>query len=124
MEYEPEYAQGQILVVFKDDQGEGFARGFGKTLGYELSDERYEHGEAYIFETEVGGEKKAKEKFSEYSDFIDCVSLRDIKIEARWEGLEQAMTEVQGLHDDSELPDNLYRKRLEGIVNRFKQLLD
>jgi hypothetical protein len=124
MEYEPSYAQGQVLVVFNEPVRTDFARDFGKTFGYELADEEYNHGEAYIFLTEVGRENEAIDKFAQYSDFVNCAGLRDEKLEARWEGLEQATTEIQNLQDDASLPDNLYRKKLEGIVDHLKQLLD
>jgi hypothetical protein len=121
MGYEPEYAKGQILVVFKNRCGEGFAQDFGKTLGYRLLDETYEHGEAYIFQTEVGKENEAKERFAAYSEFVDWADLRDIKMEARWNSLEQAIAKIQDLHDNVEIPDNSYNQRLKEIIEYIRQ---
>ncbi|MBT3397372.1 hypothetical protein HOA55_00900 [archaeon] len=124
MEYEPEHAPGQILVVFKEPTRKDFAQDFGKTLGYELSDEEYNHGDAYIFQTDVGGEEEAIAKFVPCSEFVDWAGFRDIKIEARWESLEQAMAGIQSLQEEASLPDNLYNEKLEKMVERLKHLLD
>ena len=121
MQYESDYAKGQILVFFKDGSKE-FVRDFGKLLGYNLSEENYEHGEAYIFETDVGKEKEAVKIFTAYPDFVSSASLRDIKIEGRWNSLEKALSMVQELHDDAEIPDDKYNSRIEKIINLFSTL--
>lgn len=122
MEYRPEYAKGQILVVFKNNCSEDFACDFGRTIGYRLSDEDYKHIDAYIFKTELGKEKEAIERFKAYPEFVDWADLRDIKIESRWDSLEQAIDKVQELYDNIELPDNQYNQKLDEICIYLKQL--
>ncbi|MDD3150988.1 MAG: hypothetical protein PHV68_09150 [Candidatus Gastranaerophilales bacterium] len=124
MEYKPKYARGQILVVFKNRCNDRFARDFGKTLGYQLMDEKYEHGEAYLFKTELGKEQEAKKKFAAHFEFVDWAELRDIKIETRWSGLEQAIIKIQELYDNVEIPDDFYSQKLEEIRHYLKQLKD
>ena len=122
MNYEPEYAKGQILVVFKNGGGEGFARDFGEKIGYKLLDKKYEPGDAYIFQTTAGMEREAVERFSTYSEFIDWADFRDIKLETRLNGLERTIARIQDLRDNVELSDDSFNTKLEGIMSCIQQL--
>lgn len=122
MAYKPEYAQGQILVVFKRDCSRAFAEDFGKFMEYKLSCEEYEHDNAYIFETRVGCEEEAVGCFELYPDFVDSAHLRDIKLEKRWDSLEQAKSKLQDLHDNIKVPDKAYNNELENIIRYLDNL--
>jgi hypothetical protein len=120
MTYKPKYAEGQILVIFEGECNKLHAEYFGERLGYELDDEEYKHGDAYIFKTEAGKEKEAIEKFMAHPEFIDSAELRDIKMEERFSKLEKLLDMVQELHNDVELPDDQYNQRLGDIKHYLK----
>jgi hypothetical protein len=117
MGYEPKYAEGQILVGFKGQCSKHFAREFGERVGFEMSEEPYDHGEAYIFKTELGKETEAIEKFLSYDEFVGGACLRDLKMEARWESLDKMIELARSMYDDSSgLPDEQYNQRLDEMI--------
>ena len=120
MEYAPEYAQGQILVDFINKTTDDFVREFGKGLGYELLDEEYAYDDFYIFKTPIGKEGEAIEILAKYSKFVEHVRRRDLKIERRWNKLEELAVMVENLNDNAELSDEDYNQRLEEIRDYIK----
>lgn len=120
MKYKPEYAKGQILVSFKGNFSDDFVTEFGKGLGYNLS-RNSETSDNYIFFTPIGMEGIAIQKFMEHPEFVDWASLRDIKLEVRWKGLEKAVAEIQNLIEDAEMPDKDYRRKLNEIISCLRK---
>jgi len=122
--YQPNYAQREILVVFKGfpDMNDNFAKIFGQIIGYELLG-TYEHSESdYIFQTPVGQEDKACKEFASHEKFIDCASRRDLKLDKRWNELEEAERKIQDLHENADLPDDEYNKQLQKIIEYLQSL--
>ncbi len=122
--YKPDYAKGEILVCYLDniDTDLGFARTFGKTLGYELAD-IYEYGDdVFIYKTLSGKENAACKAFISHNKFVDWAEKRDIKIEKRWKSLEQGVEMLTSLNDDAELPDMEYAEKLDKIIAYLKNL--
>ena len=122
MEYEPDYAKGEILVFFRLDCGQGFASDFGQHIGYKLSTDSYDHGDAFIFKTEVGKEDEAIKKFTKYSEFISGAEFRDLEMERRWEGLERVVDEAEVLRGDVALSNDVYNQGLDKIIVFLKGL--
>ena len=120
MEYQPEYAKGQILVHFKRPYSDAFIREFGETLGYTLLDNEERAG--HVFKTEPGKEEEALNKFKSFSDFVEWTDYRDIKMESRWESLEEAIDLLQQLHDNVEIPDNEYNTKLREIQDYLQKI--
>jgi len=122
MPYKPKYAKGQILVEFKRATSQEFARTFGKQIGFEFADEDYEHGlYAVAYKTKPGKERQAIKKFKSYPDFVKWAYLRDIKLEARWNHLEEIAEEVKAISDDaSTLSDREYERRRKLIASKLK----
>ena len=123
MKYEPEYAEGQILVHFKIPVAHGFAETLGEFLGYKALEESYSYGDnVFIYETGKGKEKQALKKFLEQKPFVDWTNRRDIKLEKRWEDLEIIIGRVEELRDNSELPDKEYNRKLDQLCNYLQKL--
>lgn len=120
MGYTPEYAKGQILVEFKGNCGVDKARYLGEGLGYVLSDEEYPYCEYHIFETEEGKEGAAIEIFAKYREFVKHVCRRDVKMETRWNKLEELAIMVENLNNNVELSDENYNQRLDEITDYIK----
>lgn len=121
--YNPTHAKEQILVCFKIDCGEAFARDFGRGTGYTLSDEQYKYGHnVFIYNTVEGEESKACEVFRAYSDFIDWAELRDIKMESKWQSLKEIITMIESLRDNVEIPDKEYYEKIHGIIASLQKL--
>ena len=77
MKYEPEYAEGQILVHFKIPVAHGFAETLGEFLGYKALEESYSYGDnVFIYETGKGKEKQALKKFLEQKPWVCQTSRR------------------------------------------------
>ncbi len=121
-EYFPEYAKGQIFVFFKRDYALDFVKEFGKTLGYILSDENYPWGSFHIFQTKVGEEQAARQRFESYSEFVESTDLRDLKLESRWRGIEDIVMKTRDLDDAVYLPDKAYNARIEEIINHLRDI--
>jgi hypothetical protein len=118
---EREFVKGQILVCFKKPYCKNFVREFGKTLGYNLSEEEYRYGSLYIFQTEIGKEEETRKGFEFYSKFVDWTSLRDLKIERRWGELESIIKKFEELSEDvAEISDKDYKQRLNQIIEGIK----
>ncbi|GAG06253.1 unnamed protein product, partial [marine sediment metagenome] len=125
MPYEPGYAKGEILVCFRTGCNRLFASGFGAALGCTLSDEDYEHGNnVFIYKTEEGEEKRARRRFRAQDTFVDWVELRDTKMESRWESLECAISKLQSVRGNVELPDDEYCRKLKEIADYLQGLSD
>lgn len=123
MEYVPEYAKGEIRVSFRDKFNDDFVRAFGKALGYELIDEKdsFSGPDTYLFRTELGKEREARDNFEQYSRFVLDTDLIDNKLESRYKTLDNVISAIEDLsNDDLEIPDDLYNKRLEEIRNSLK----
>lgn len=123
--YKPKHAKGQILVCFKleKDCSKEFARIFGGFIGYVLSDEDYDRGgNVFIYKTEKGEEREACKQFLKYGDFVDWASLRDSKMEVRWDRADRVLTMAQSLYDDAGLPDDEYAEEIEKIINYLEEL--
>jgi len=122
IKYKPKYAFGQILVEFKSAKNEQFAREFGKTLGYEMANETYEHGTAFIYKTKRGEEKTAINQFEKYPEFVNWADRRDIGLESRWNGLESTIRMLQEIADDAEQPDTQYNNNLDKVITSIQLL--
>ena len=122
--YTPEYAKGEILVLFKNNNTSSeFASEFGKRIGYTLSTETYDHGDYYIYKTAIGKEKEAITHFknNKYSKFVESACLRDNKRETRWSTLEELISMITELNDNIELPDTIYSQKIKEIINYLKK---
>lgn len=124
MVYRPKYAKGEILVSFRAGCGHKiFAMMFGEALGYSLTDEKYVRGcDVFIYKTKRGKEKEACKRFEEFSDFVESAHLRDVKLDAEYENLEQAIDMFRNLLDDVPLPKGEYKKRLDDIVDYIQKI--
>jgi hypothetical protein len=111
MRYQPKYAKGQILVGFRGDHSEAFAREFGHVLGYKLIDEWDHDSNAYVYSVPENKEDTACKSFALYTEFVAYAMLRDMKLESRWQSLEQAIEMMTELTDDCEIPDSQYTSR-------------
>jgi len=111
MEYEPEYAKGQIVVIWKVNIG----KEFGETLGYKFLGNDYTNQE--IFKTPEEGEEKVGKHFMKYPEFVETFYLRDLKLERRWESLEEPEQMLNSLRDTCEKPTQEYNQALEEIIN-------
>lgn len=123
--YNPEYAKGQILVGFRKNEDIDFVRGFGKGLGYELSDEEYAHGDnVYVYLTKSGKEKQAAKTFESHEELISWADRRDIKLEKRWTAIEQIKNDLTEIIEHAELPDLEYRGALQKIIEKCQEAKD
>lgn len=120
--YSPEYARGQIFVLFKRDYDLEFVKEFGETLGYCLSNEDYLWSSFYIFQTKVGEEQAARQRFESYSEFVESTDLRDLKLESRWGGIEKIIEKIEDLSDEMDLPDKVYNSRIDEIINNLRKI--
>jgi hypothetical protein len=122
MKYTPDYAKGQVIVLFKPDFNRRFAEDFGKGLGFYLSDEEYKFGNnVFIYNVNEGKEKESIEVLEKYKEFIEWAEQRDLLLESRWESLEHAIDMIKDLSDDAGLNDKDYNDRLKEIADNLKQ---
>ncbi|AJF61120.1 TPA: hypothetical protein HA239_05320 [Candidatus Woesearchaeota archaeon] len=124
MTYTPDYAKGQVLVLFiNPGTDRGFAEKFGKGLGYELSKEEYAHSNAphFIYLTPEGEEQAAIDNFLNYAAFVESAELRDIKLEKRWESMGR-LEELIGDYTEAAESDENYGKLLEEIHSSSEKL--
>lgn len=115
--YEPEYSKGEILVNFREDidPSPDLARSFGMRLGYELKG-FWDHGDnTFIYSTSEGEEEKACLMFKKHADFVDWAEKRDLKMETRWDSLEEIISMMRSLRDNPGLPDKQYDDKLKEI---------
>jgi len=118
--YQPKYAKGQILVEFKPQVSRDFAKTFGENIGFKISDEDYEHGTAFIYQTKPGEEKQAKITFQRHKKFIAWADLRDLRLEARWNELEEIIAALENLGDNADtLGDKDYQSQREALARRL-----
>ncbi|HJX05276.1 MAG TPA: hypothetical protein VJ461_01040 [Candidatus Nanoarchaeia archaeon] len=129
-DYEPKYAVGEILVCFLGNLNaeDGFVRKMSEFLGYQVKDEEYEFGESYIILTKPGEEEKACNEFKSFrikdQEWVDWAARRDIKLEKRWNDLEELVGMAESLRDDPEYADVVYNKKLDEIIdyaNKIKE---
>lgn len=123
-EYEPEYAEGEILVSFRIEAGEGFARDLGQTLDYDLKgrDGRWEYGDAVVYEVPAGEEDEACEKFEDREDFVDWAARRDVRLEKRWEGVEEAEEMLDEI--DFKAGSDECKEKLDELISFLEELKD
>ena len=134
MKYEPDYANGQIIVDFKENvSNDGFAESVGTLLGYKLlpkkdlynkATEIYYEGEGYIFKTPEGKEDEVIKKFlsSKFGENIEGAYRRDLKFERRKESLSGLANLANNLRDSIEVPDSKLEKELKELgdyINNF-----
>lgn len=120
MKYKPKSAEGQILVEFKSEVNRDFARTFGKQIGIRLAKEDYEHGDAFIYQTEPGEERQAIKEFKRYRKFVAWADLRDLRLEARWNELEEIIAALENLRDNADtLGDKDYQSQREALARRL-----
>ena len=122
--YEPDYAKGEIIVSYLEDidSNDQFAKTFGKSLGYDLAGAYKNDDSVFIYKTHAGKEEEACEEFESQDKFTDWASRRDLKLERRWESLEQGIEMLTDLNDYAELPDIEYAERLDKIIAYLKTL--
>jgi hypothetical protein len=121
--YELAYVPGQIIVLFKNDvQRKDFIRDFGNMLGYTLLDEKSYTDYVYVFQTEQEKEQDAINKFQLYTEFVEWAERRDKKYEIRLKTLEDAITQLQGLYENVNIPRKEYNTQLSTISSYLKAL--
>lgn len=128
MKYEPEYAKGEIIVFFKDNEegvGEDFASTFGSYIGFELK-EAWERGDgAYVYSCTEGKEEEAIENFKKFATFVGGAERRDLKLERRWGEAEEVIGMAESLRDgcDNLLKDE-YNNRLKEISDYLNEIME
>lgn len=120
MTYQPEYAEGEIVVSFRLPVSDDFARTFGELTGYKLKNKSRFYNNCFIYQTEE--EDEAIEKFSKYPDIVDWASLRDLKLESKWNGLEQIINSLRDLQDTLEVSDEEYLIRINEICDSLREV--
>lgn len=114
-EYVPEYAKGEILVCFFDKVE--FGEKFGSALGYELSENQWNHAENVVtYKVPVGQEDEAIRIFTGYREFVDWAEKRDLKQEKRWGQLENIVRAAEELRDDVAISEEDYELALGKIA--------
>jgi len=121
MDYQPDYAEGEIVVRFNLEVSTDFARTFGRLLSYDLKDKSRFSDNCFIYQTETGREREAVEKFSIHSGIVDWASLRDIRLESTWNNLEQIVNSIRELQDNLKISDEEYVKRITQICVSLKK---
>lgn len=128
MKYEPEYANGEIIVFFrynKEGIGEDFASAFGSYLGFGLKEE-WERGDyAFVYNCPDGKEEEAIEKFTKLVTFVDGSCRRDLKMERRWDEIEEAERMIEGLGEECDhLSKYMYNNRLTRISDYLNRIME
>lgn len=111
-EYEPRYAEGQILVWYKGDAHKQFVKGFGQRLGYELSEQEFPY--AWSYDCTPGQEAEAIAEFLSYDKFVESAMRRDLKLEDRWKALEEVIARARNI--EAETPDREFQASLDGVI--------
>ena len=99
MSYTPEYAPGKIMVLMRSDKvkiDENFAKILGKTLGYEF-DEWNGRYNAFLYNTPEGKEDEACKEFEEMKDFVESAYRFDIKLERRFDKIDELKNIINDL---------------------------
>nr|MBA4405384.1 hypothetical protein [Nanoarchaeum sp.] len=122
MTYQPDYAEGEIVVSFRTQVSNEFANDFGKLVGYKLKNKSRFYRDCFVYQTEEGGEDKAVKKFSVYLDIVDWANLRDLNLESRWNGLEQIINSLRILQDTLEVSDEEYIIRINEICDSLREV--
>ena len=126
--YESEYVAGEILVCFlgKLHAETGFVKKFSELLGYQVKDEEYEFGKSYIILTKPGEEEKACNDFKSFmikgQGLVDWASRHDLKLERRWNDLEELVSMAESLRDDAEHSDSAYNKKIDDIIDYAQKI--
>jgi hypothetical protein len=121
MTYKPDYAIGQVIVVFKPDLKvdiEEYAKGYANALGYNVLLE--ENKEDIIFKTRPGEEEKAVARLSKKPQ-IDTAYRRDLRYERRARMQEKIADEAETLFDILEERESTYQGQLEKILGLCKK---
>lgn len=125
-DYKPEYAEGQILVMYKHySVDDGFAEEFGKGLGYDLiSDNSIYYGSAFLYETKPGEEDSAIKDFKAHPKFVDWAARRDLKFERRYNAFEEAISVLEYLRDRcNDLPDGAIDLKIKSLFFMLQEKL-
>lgn len=116
-DYVAQYSKGEIYVYFHEDTNEGFAADFGKQLGFKFIPSG---GPYYLFETEIGKEKKAITKFKKYKEFVRYSGRRDTRLEKRFDFVDDLVSKVRSLDEYFEKEDFLKElNKLKKYIERF-----
>lgn len=118
-DYEPEFADGLIIVFFKGTVGRQFAEDFGNILGYELEDEEVDYG-GFFYKTPKGKELEACQDFEEQG-VVDGAERFDLKSDRRYKQIEELEEMVENL-DGVVLDDPGYKKELENIKKYIEKI--
>jgi hypothetical protein len=126
--YKPEYAKGEILVQFTGNvhTNDGFVHDLLELAGYQLKDEEYEIGEAYIVQTKPGEEEKACRDLRtlriKNHKLVDWAVRRDLKFEQRFKDLDELVNISESIRDNAENGDTDYNKSLDELIKYAKKL--
>jgi len=119
-----DYACSEILVGFRKqiNCNDSFAEKFGKGFGYDLVGEWNHDYNVYIYQVPKDAETEACERFMSKKEFVGWAETKDVKIEKRWENLEEAIDKLNSLHNDAEISDERYIARLDIIIEYIKSI--
>ncbi|MEA3514552.1 MAG: hypothetical protein U9R34_03690 [Nanoarchaeota archaeon] len=119
-----DYTFSEILVGFRQqiDCNDSFAEKFGKGLGYDLVGDWKYGDNVYIYQVPKDAETEACERFRFKKEFVEWAETKDVKIEKRWESLEEAIDKLDSLHNDAEINDKKYAERLDIIIEYIKSI--
>jgi len=117
-EYEPDYAEGEIIVMLREElsPNDGLVRGIADSLGYSFLGCYGESPSEYSIKTKPGEEEKAIIDFEAKGEFVEGAYRRDLKFERR-------LSIVDTLRDRLEIMvEPLYGDSLS--VTEWNELLD
>ena len=128
MEYEPEYAKGEVLVRFRDNPAGvngGFAVTFGGYLGFDMKGD-WMDTDVFIYSVPEGMEDSAIESFLKHPQYVEYAERRDLKLERRWKDTKSLMDMAEDLRGDSDsfLPKEEYNARLREISDYALSLME
>lgn len=69
-----------------------------RRLGYDFVGDWNHDYNVYIYQDPEGAETEACERFRSEKEFVAWVETKDIKIEKRWENIEEAIDNLNSLH--------------------------
>jgi hypothetical protein len=116
MKYKPEFAKGQIIVIFNQRMKvdyEEYAKGFANALGYEVLLEENESD--IIFLTKPGSERKAI-RILEKKPQVEAAYQRDLRYERRAHLQEKIADAADTLMDVLDHRESKYQGSLEELV--------
>ena len=126
MPYEPDYAEGKILLYMKSKfDDEILIAKYIEIIGYRFIG-KYEFSDhGYVIGVEKGKENEAIERLQrcDLSNLLDEVILHDLKPDDRGKKLRKARDMLDEIDDKvSALPDKFYNKELEAIITHLDSI--